>query len=338
MRQTDPCDNKKRIKDTKGGLLADSYRQVLNNAAFLQQQLHSDSQLLWVKGNPGKGKTMLLCGVIDELRSSLPQAALLSYFFCQETNSRINSATAVLRGLLYMLVHQQLLLVSHIRKKHNYAGKSLFKDANAQVALTKMFANVLRDLSLSTTYLITNALDECVTNRPKLLSFIAKQFSVSSCVKWIVSSRNWAAIEDQLETAEHKTKLSLKLNAESVAVAVKAFIQQKVGQLAQEKRYKPDVRDAVLQHLTSCADDTFLQVALVCQNLQKELRLDVLKKLALFLPRLDSLYMRMLQQICMLGDANICLQVLATTAVLHRPVTVAKLVALVEQLKDYVDN
>ena len=29
---------------------------------------------------------------------------LLSYFFCQATDSRINNATAVLRGLLYLLV------------------------------------------------------------------------------------------------------------------------------------------------------------------------------------------------------------------------------------------
>jgi hypothetical protein len=45
--------------------------------------------------------------------------------------------------------------------------------------------------------------------------------------------------------------------AESVAVAVKVFIQQKVSQLGQEKRCKPEMRDAVLQHLTSCANDSF---------------------------------------------------------------------------------
>ncbi|KAF1938340.1 hypothetical protein EJ02DRAFT_354742, partial [Clathrospora elynae] len=64
-------------------------------------------RLLWVKGDPGKGKTMLLCGIINKLHSSLPRTGLLSYFFCQATDSRINSATAVLRGLLYMLVKQQ---------------------------------------------------------------------------------------------------------------------------------------------------------------------------------------------------------------------------------------
>jgi hypothetical protein len=278
---------------------------------------------------------MLLCGVINELQSSIPQTALLSYFFCQATDSRINSATAVLRGLLYMLMHRQPSLASHIRKKHDYAGKSLFEDANAWVALSEIFADVLQDASLSTTYLIIDALDECVAGLSKLLSFIAKQSSASSRVKWVVSSRNWPDIEEELERAEHKTRLSLELNTESVAAAVKVFIQQKVCQLAQDKRYTPEVEDVVLQHLTSNADDTFLWVALVCQDLKTTPKWNVLKKLAQFPPGLDSLYRRMLQQIRESDSAEICLGVLAVTAVLYRPVTIAELVVLTKQLVDF---
>jgi hypothetical protein len=338
IRQTDPCDDKKRIEETKGGLLADSYRWILHNTAFRRWHEHKHSRLLWVKGDPGKGKTMLLCGVINELRNSMPQTALLSYFFCQATDSRINSATAVLRGLLYMLVHQQPSLVSHVRKKHDHAGKSLFEDANAWVALSEILAVVLQDAGLSTTYLIIDALDECVTDLPKLLAFIAKQSSASSRVKWIVSSRNWPDIEEELERAEHKTRLSLELNAESVAAAVKIFIQQKTLQLAQEKRYTPEVEDKVLQHLTSNADNTFLWVALVCQDLKTTPKWNVLKKLAQFPPGLDSLYRRMLQQIRESDSAEICLEVLAVTAVLYRPVTVAELVVLTKQLTDLSDD
>jgi hypothetical protein len=338
MHITDPGDDKKRIEDTKGGLLADSYRWVLDNTTFQQWQQDPHNRLLWVKGDPGKGKTMLLCGIIDEFHSSMPSTVLLSYFFCQATDSRINSATAVLRGLLYMLVKQQPSLVSHVRKKHDYAGRSLFEDANAWVALTEIFADVLRDGRLSTTVLIIDALDECVTDRPKLLSFIARQSSVPSRVKWIVSSRNWPAIEDQLETAEHKMRLSLELNAQSVAAAVKVFVQQKVCQLAQEKRYKPEIQDAVLHHLTSNANDTFLWVALVCQDLKTTPKWNVLKKLALFPPELDPLYRRMMDQISESDSAEICRQVLASAAILYRPVTIAELVALVEQLEDFVDD
>ncbi|KAF2844476.1 HET-domain-containing protein [Plenodomus tracheiphilus IPT5] len=161
-----------------------------DNITFKQWQQDVHSRLLWVKGDPGKGKTMLLCGIIDELHNSMPRTALLSYFFCQATDSRINSATAVLRGLFYMLVNQQPSLVWYVRKKLDHAGKNLFEDANAWVALTEIFVNELRDPSLCTTYLTIDALDECVTDSTTLLHFISLQSSTSHRVKWIVSSRN----------------------------------------------------------------------------------------------------------------------------------------------------
>ncbi|KAL6169762.1 hypothetical protein ACJQWK_04763 [Exserohilum turcicum] len=161
------------------------------------------------------------------------------------------------------------------------------------------------------TYLIINALDECATDLLKLLSFIAKQSSASSRVKWIVSSRNWPDIEQELERAEHEMRLSLELNAESVAAAVDVFIRQKVCRLAQEKRYTPEVQDAVLQHLTSNANDTFLWVALVCQDLKATPKWDVQEKLAQFPPGLDSLYRQMLDQIRKSSSARRCLRLVS---------------------------
>jgi hypothetical protein len=339
VRHTDPRDDKRRIEDTKGGLLAESYRWVLDNTTFQQWQQDWHSRLLWVKGDPGKGKTMLLCGIIDELHRSMPSTTLLSYFFCQATDSRINSATAVLRGLLYMLIVQQPSLISHVRKKYNHAGKTLFEDVNAWVALTEICVDVLRDPGLRTTYLIIDALDECATvDLPKLLEFVAKQSSASPRVKWIVSSRNWLDIEARLERAGYNTKLSLELNADSVAAAVDVFIQQRVDQLSQEKQYTKELRHAVLDHFTLNANDTFLWVALVCQELEKTANQHVLRKLAVLPPGLDNLYKRMMQQMSESDDADTCRCVLASTAVLYRPVTIRELVALVEQLEDVSDD
>ncbi|KAF2026430.1 HET-domain-containing protein [Setomelanomma holmii] len=333
LHSTDPRDDKKRIEETKGGLLADVYRWILDNTTFQEWQQDPHSRLLWVKGDPGKGKTMLLCGIIDELQKTVNNTVTVSYFFCQATDSRINTATAVLRGLLYMLVVQQPSLVSHVRKKHDHAGKSFFEDANAWVALTEIFVDVLQDPSLRPTYLVIDALDECVTaDLPKLLKFVVKHSSASSRVKWIASSRNWPDVEARLDRAGHKVRLSLELNAESVAAAVAVFIQQKVDELAQEKGYREDVQRAILDHLKSNANDTFLWVALVCQELERTANWHALKKLAMFPPGLDDLYKRMMQQISESDDAEICRCVLASTAVLYRPVTIAELVVLVEQL------
>jgi hypothetical protein len=110
-----------------------------------------------------------------------------------------------------------------------------------------------------------------------------------------------------------------------------------VDQLAQEKRYKAEVRHAVLQHLRSNANDTFLWVALVCQDLTTTPKWNVIKRLTLFPPGLDSLYKQMIDQISESNSAEIWLQVLASTAILYRPVAVPELVALVEQLEDLDD-
>jgi hypothetical protein len=338
LRATDPRNDKKRIEDTKGGLLADSYRWVLDNITFQQWQRDPHNRLLWVRGDPGKGKTMLLCGIIDELQNALSKAAFVAYFFCQATDTRINSATAVLRGLLYMLVSQQPSLISHIRTKYDRAGKALFEDANAWIALTEIFVDVLQDSSLRTTYLVIDALDECITGLPKLLEFIAKHSSTSSCIKWMVSSRNRPDIEEQLEQAGHNVRLSLELNAESVSAAVGVFIQYKVSQLAQQKGYNKQTQDAVFARLRSSAGGTFLWVALVCQDLKKTAKRNALKKLDSFPPGLDALYEQMMQQIRVSDDAELCKQVLALDALVYRPITLEELVALAKPLGEVVDE
>lgn len=67
----------------------------------------------------------------------------------------------------------------------------MFEEANAWIALTEIFTDVLQDPNLDTTYILVDALDECITDLPKLLRFVAKQSCASCRVKWIVSSRNW---------------------------------------------------------------------------------------------------------------------------------------------------
>ncbi|KAF5847063.1 hypothetical protein GGP41_003309 [Bipolaris sorokiniana] len=337
LRDSDPRIDKKRIEETKGGLLFGLYHWVLDNRTFQQWQYDPTSQLLWIKGDPGKGKTMLLCGIIDEIQKNI-RHNMVAYFFCQATDSRINNAVAVLRGLLYMLVDQQPLLARHVQKQYEHAGKQLFEDANAWVTLRDIFRDVLHDPSLGRTCLVVDALDECIVDLPKLLDFVAKQTSASSHVKWIVSSRNWPEIEAQLERAGHKIKLSLELNADSIAIAVGAFIEKKVKILATEKQYTPELQLEVLQYLTSNANDTFLWVALVCQNLEKIPTRHVRKKLNEFPPDLNDLYERMVSQISGLEDAGTCLQVLALAAVSYRPITISELVTLAEEVQKNADD
>ncbi|KAH6985516.1 hypothetical protein EDB80DRAFT_822354 [Ilyonectria destructans] len=336
LRSTDPRDDKKRIEQTKGGLLEDSYRWILNNDDFQQWRNDEQSRLLWIKGDPGKGKTMLLCGIINELKKETTK--LLLHFFCEATDSRTNNATAVLRGLIYLLVDQQPSLIPHVRKKYDHAGKGLFEDVNAWVALVEIFGNILQDPNLKNTFLIIDALDECVANLPELLDLIVEKSSESPRVKWIVSSRNWPNIEEQLETAGQKVRLCLQLNEKSISAAVSIYIRHKVDQLARLKRYDGKTRDAVQHHLSSNANDTFLWVALACQDLQKIPRWNTLTKLNAFPPGLNSLYKRMMEQIRNSDNSDLCMGILALLTIVYQPITLHELTSFVDRLEDISDD
>ncbi|KAH9205198.1 NACHT domain-containing protein [Leptodontidium sp. 2 PMI_412] len=327
---TDPRHDKARIEETKGGLLKDSYRWILQHPDFQCWRNDPQSRLLWVKADPGKGKTMLLCGIINELKESMAQTGLLTYFFCQATDSRINNATAVLRGLVYLLVDQQPSLMSHIRKKYDHRGKSLFEDANAWVALSDIFTNILQDPNLHNTYLIIDALDECVTDLPKLLDFIVKKSSASPRVKWIISSRNWPSIERDLEAVTQNAELRLELNEKSVSAAVATYIQSKVEELAKRNRYSNNTLDAVQRYLSLNANGTFLWVALVCQELFNISGWRAKQMVTAFPPGLDALYKRMLGQIRDSSDAKLCTSILAIASAVYRPVTLDELASFVD--------
>ncbi|PHH51561.1 Vegetative incompatibility protein HET-E-1 [Ceratocystis fimbriata CBS 114723] len=328
---TDPRIDKKDIEEKKGGLLKASYQWILEHTDFRRFQTENDTPILWIKGDPGKGKTMLLCGIIDELE--LDPSASLSYFFCQATGGdRLSSATSVLRGLIYYLVRRNPQLVKHVRIKYDYMGKKLFDNEGAWHDLCEIMTAILNDPSLENVVLIVDALDECSVDRKRLLDFIARP----SPAKWIVSSRNWIDIEEVLDHARQKIQINLETNRESVSLAVESYLQLKVDQLAQERKYKEGMKANILRHLRANADGTFLWVALVCQELsnvsiRKRHTLDIVKSLP---PGLAPLYSRMLEHISQSKDAQICGKILSIAAVTYRPITLEELRVFVEELED----
>lgn len=335
---SDPRDDKKRIEQTKGGLLRDSYRWVLDTKDFRRWRTDNQSRLLWIKADPGKGKTMLLCGIIDEIQGEGSSTKPLSYFFCQATDSRINTATAVLRGLIYLLIKQCPSLISHVRARYDQAGRGLFEDANAWVALSDIFMDMTQDPILANVYLIVDALDECAIELSKLLDLIVRSLSFSSHLKWIVSSRNWPDIEERLQEQDEKVILSLELNVKSVSEAVNNYVKHKVNDLTQMKRYDDSTKASVQEYLLSNANGTFLWVALVCQNLASTAKWKTLATLKTYPPGLKPLYQRMMNLICNSEESEILKQILALTAVVYRPITLGELLSLMHMPDGFADN
>ncbi|PVH68540.1 hypothetical protein DL98DRAFT_599436 [Cadophora sp. DSE1049] len=329
---TDPRDDKRRIENTKGGLLRDSYRWILDNLEFRQWRDDERSRMLWIRGDPGKGKTMLLCGIIDEFKESTSAASasrsyLLSYFFCQATDDHLNNATAVLRGLIYLLAKQQPALLQHIREKYDDTGKALFVDNNSWFALSEIFINILHDPSLKLTYLIIDALDECTKDLQLLTTLIVNTSSISR-VKWLLSSRNKPDIERWLRLEESQRQLSLELkeNASQVSRAVDAYIDHYFSQMTAFGHVIPD-QNQLRDILQRKSEGTFLWVALVIHELREAEVWEAWDIVSEAPAGLVDLYRRMIEQIRkqVRGKPELCRSVLSAVTTTYRPLHVSEL-------------
>lgn len=105
LRQSDPRDDRFEILARKKPLLRGLCLWVHDDIAFPRWRSGDDIRILWLHRDPGKGRTMVMTALVDEISKRLHRSAhsaRLSYFFCQSTNSHSNTATSILRGLIYL--------------------------------------------------------------------------------------------------------------------------------------------------------------------------------------------------------------------------------------------
>ena len=332
LRQTDPRVDKDRIVHQKD--LMGTSDWVLESAEFCNWYDGTDTPLLWINGGPGMGKTMMVISLIDELSRRLqtnPGSGILSYFFCQTTDLRLNNAISVLRGLIYMLVTEHDTLAKPLKDEFERAGPKLFEDPHAFFALRKILLAMLEIPNHGTIYLVVDALDECTSGLHELLDLITyNRFAPSARVKWLVTSRNQEEIGRGLMFRDPCLVVSLELITSRVSHAVDHFVNIKVQELARNHNYSPELKRKVSTYLEENAEGTFLWVALACQMLQtlpsRKVELALEK-----LPRgLYPIYERMMRQILNLEDSEdvmMCKCIIISAILARRPLHLKELAA-----------
>ena len=203
---------------------------VLETPQFHNWYDGADTQLLWVKGDPGKGKTMMAIALINELSRRLqtdPCPGILSYSFCQNTGSRLNNAVSVLRGLTYILATKHDTIAKPLKDEFEGAGSKLFEGPNAFFDLRKILLAMLKIPDHGTIYLVVDALDERGSELAELLNLIINnEFTPPFRVKWLITGRNCEDIERQLRVRNPCLNLSLELNSRYVSHAVVSFLKE----------------------------------------------------------------------------------------------------------------
>lgn len=330
LRVVDPQTDMEVIEGKKGDkLLEDTYKWIIHTkeyTAFTNWDDNrpdcSSNQLLWIKGEAGTGKTMLMISIIRKLFSQpVVLAPRLSFFFCQGGDASHNDATAVLRSLIWLLLIQQPRLIKHLLQKYKESGPNLFTENAAFYTLRPVFQKMLKDPDLSSVYLAVDALDECEDGQEKLIELILTSLTLPSRVKWLVSSRPSVKLESPQTTL-------LELNAQSLERPVNSYIDHMLLALDYDK----DTLAELSSEIRKRAMNTFLWVALVFKELRGRSGNDAVRIVREIPPGLSKVYNHIMTKIGRENkyDEPRCKDVLAAISLAYRPLSLLELAVLAD--------
>lgn len=270
---------------------------------------------------------MLLCGIIDTLRSK-PHSAPVVFSFFQRPDSERSKASTILQSLAYLLMKENPRIIEMVREKHWHEAENLSRQVDSFFVLSTILRDILRHPSLTKgVCIVIDALDECRENLPQLLDFIVATSFALPHTKWVVSSRNNPEIREGFGVMGCR-RLLLSLDEEqNVFDAVAAFVRWKVARLTSVKGYCEKTAREVRDYLMTNSEGTFLWVALACHHLEL-LSLGVMQRLRKLPPGLASLYGQMITDVRESDDADLCLPILRLMAIAYRPLEIGELQAL----------
>lgn len=330
---TDPRVDKQRIEADKDRLLDGSCSWILETPSFIKWWRDEAFNLLWLCGDPGKGKTMMAIAIINEISKRLnccPNSGILSYFFCQSTLPNLNNAVAIVWGLIYQLVDQERLLKTILQERLAEVVRSrLFEGKNALFEAFEILEKLLQACNQPRVYLIIDALDECDHELHRFLYLAFR--SRNSKVKWFMTSRKAEYIVKDFLDKSHLC-VDLEENSKHVLQAVGTFIDFKVSSLAKRNKYSVEVQNSVKELLSEKAEGTYLWVALVCKDLKNVAGWMAVKVLADTPAGLEEIYDRMLNKLgASKPEERVLYEKIICTAVLaFRPLHLRELQTLID--------
>ena len=205
---------------------------IFDLASFKTWYETPTSQLIWVSGNGGFGKSILISTIIDELQKrSSNTGAVVCFFFCNASDDATKAADRIRKHILsqiYSLLSQHS---TETVEKANALITSFLKGSSAKSGEEKKgddidFGDACRSLAAlicKPLYIVVDALDECIDNQ-KLVSGLRSLTTEQQVgIKVILCSRPEPDIETALDSVtrikvEENNGPDIRINAQAELV------------------------------------------------------------------------------------------------------------------------
>ncbi|OQE36694.1 hypothetical protein PENCOP_c011G02558 [Penicillium coprophilum] len=323
---------KNRLKETKDKLLPQSFQWIFQDPQYQSWRNGADICLLWIKGGAGTGKTMMSIGLIEELSRARYESTVVTYSFCQNADSELNTLESIIKGLILQLINQQIDLRESLRRRWNTKNDRFNEDVTSWRTLWNILFEMLDRCDSSKIYMIVDALDECQdSGMADFLKLIVRNgLDYPAKIKWLLTSRPLDSAERALLAGHDQVQVSLDLNSKCVSQAVKAYISHKVAELSYRQRYGETLRREVETELSAKAEGTFLWVSLVCKRLESVRHDKALTIIQHLPPGLHPFYDRILNELSEgePDDVHKCMRLLKAMMLAYRPLKVEEVPSL----------
>ncbi|RFU32974.1 hypothetical protein B7463_g3376, partial [Scytalidium lignicola] len=296
---TDPDVDRESLISTKGTRVAGTCEWIRQNENY-QSWLYGTPRLLWISGDPGKGKTMLsifLTQDLEQVTQNMEQAGLI-FYFCSNQDEKRNTAVAVLRGLLYQIIAKRPNLLKHVLPHLETPAKAQ-QTLSSLETLWIIFRRVIQNVDLGPIFCVLDGLDECDEESlrvlvPKIVELLSAEMSQPASImfKMAIISRNIPGLQSCLQV-----KLEPD-NEERVANDIERFISARVEELSRIKGFNDEFRATVYKTLLERSEGTFLWVGFIMNELSQKMTCSEVLETLEDLPKgLSPIYSRMLLQI-----------------------------------------
>ena len=221
------------------------------------------SSILWIRGSPGQGKTVLSKFLLDRLESPglvSGHNAKIVYFFFYYQDERLRTVSAALRSLIKQLLPSTDLF------KHLFETFDVNSPTDSEDTLWEIFEAMVQDPIVGKVYCILDALDECDEgSRNWLLRRLTRLIQTSvqnrkkDVLKLLVTSR---PVLDIIRALDRFPRFDLTANPNDLRL----FVHSKVAAL---QDLSVDLQKRVAELLLDGAGRTFLWVSIVCNQLRE---------------------------------------------------------------------
>ena len=258
------------FKARNPGRVAGTCQWFLRSGKYQNWLTNESSDLLWVTGDPGCGKSVLSKSLIDNELQSIPSTSICYFFFKDDNADQRNAAKAIC-ALLHQILcachdHSMLQRAVSVFETHGPTMSESFE------TMRDLLLEIVQEADAGQVICVLDALDECEERGKSMIidflnAFVSRIGQRKGRLKFLITSRPYYDIEEHF--SPHTIRLAGEEESELIQQEIDLFIRSHVPQIATQLKLGDKAKQVLEHKLLAVEHRTYLWLHLVLEDIVK---------------------------------------------------------------------